>query len=95
MSNPEENKDGEPLEIRVVRRGNIVQSGGEKSYGFILLLLVVVGIFVYVKWFKKSGDGTKADGRQPSAEIVPGKPSSAPARPEQHDIPIPSETGGK
>ena len=95
MGKTEELNDGEPLEIRVVRRGTVVQSGGERSYGFILLLLAAAGVFIYMKWFNKPGDVKKSEVSQPSAEIAPGKPPTPSGHPVQYDIPIPSETEGK
>ena len=86
-------KDGEPLEIRVVRRGNAAHAGGERSYGFILLLLAAVGLFVYMKWFSKSGDDKKSEEKPSVAEVAPGKSASGSGQPGQYDIPIPSETG--
>lgn len=94
MGNSEEVKGGEPLEIRVVRRGNVVQPGGERSYGFILLSLAAIGIFVYMKWFNKSDEAKKDGGKQPAAAIAPERPASGPNS-GQYDIPIPSESGRK
>ena len=94
MDNSEEVKAGESLDIRVVRRGNVVQSGGERSYGFILLLLAAIGIFVYMKWFSKAEDGKKSGEKSPAAETAPGKPAaSGSVHSGQYDIPIPSESG--
>ena len=95
MNSPEENKAGEPPGIRVVRRGNIARQGGERSYGFIILLLAAVGILVYMKWFGKSGDGKNGEEGQAAAATAPGKPPSDSGRPGQYDIPIPSETRGR
>lgn len=92
MGNSDELKVGEPLEIRVVRRGNIAQPGGERSYGFILLLLAAIGIFVYMKWFNKADGDKKGGERSPAAEIAPGKPASGSGSSGQYDIPIPSES---
>lgn len=96
MGDSEEMKAGESLEIRVVRRGNVVQPGGERSYGFILLLLAAIGIFVYMKWFNKTGDERKSGEKSPAVETTPSKPAaSGPGRSGQYDIPIPSESGRK
>ena len=96
MGNSEEVKDGESLEIRVVRRGNVVQPSGERSYGFILLLLAALGIFVYMKWFKKTGDDRKSGEKSPAVETAPAKPAaSGSGQSGQYDIPIPSESGRK
>ena len=96
MGNSEEVKSGESLEIRVVRRGNVVQPGGERSYGFILLLLAAIGIFVYMKWFNKTEDDRKSGEKSPAVETTPSKPvASGSGRSGQYDIPIPSESGRK
>lgn len=95
MGNSEEVKAGESLEIRVIRRGNGVQSGGDRSYGFIILLLAAIGIFVYMKWFNKPDEAKKGGEKQPAAAIAPGKPASESGSSGQRDIPIPSESGRK
>lgn len=96
MGNSEEVKAGESLEIRVVRRGNVVQPGGERSYGFILLLLAAIGIFVYMKWFNQTGDDRKSRETSPAAETTPSKPAvPGSGQSGQYDIPIPSESGRK
>ena len=93
MGNSEEVNAGEPLEIRVVRRGNVVHPEKERSYGFILLCLAAIGIFVYMKWFNKSDDAKKGGENQPAAAIASDRPASGSGRSGQYDIPIPSESG--
>lgn len=91
MENAEKPKESESLEIRVIRRGNTVQAGGGRSYGFIILALVAIGLFVYMKWFHKPQGAKPEIGEVPSPLSPPsgGGLSGGP----QFDIPIPSESG--
>ena len=97
MENAEKPKEDESLEIRVIRRGNTVQAGGGRSYGFIILALIAVGLFVYMKWFHKPQDAKSDVGEIPAPQSSPSggaSPSGGglPSGP-QFDIPIPSENG--